>query len=143
MINIAMHFRDLFVFRNLIVAFLLLEVLFFISQTFFDLGVFFYEYFNNFFVRFTESNSYIDWSLLFQRTDQIRFIGRVLYTEYKVTFIIAAFLLFLSRVGSIVVALQNVPNVDNLSEKIFFNKASIPSVKNQDANIQVMRNPQL
>jgi NADH:ubiquinone oxidoreductase subunit 6 (subunit J) len=60
-INIAMNFRDLFIFRNIIVAFLLLEVLFIVSQTFFDLGFFFYEYFNNnFFEIFIESNFYID-----------------------------------------------------------------------------------
>lgn len=143
-INIAMNFRDLFIFRNIIVAFLLLEVLFIVSQTFFDLGFFFYEYFNNnFFEIFIESNFYIDWSKIFQRSDQLHFIGRVLYTEYKVTFIVVAFLLFLSRVGSIVISLQDFSKGKSISEDISFDKKSLQYVKIQDANLQAIRHPQL
>lgn len=139
-----MNFRDLFVFRNLIVAFLLLEILFIVSQTFFDLGFFFYEYFNNnFFEIFTESNFYIDWSKIFQRSDQIHFIGMVLYTEYKVTFIVVAFLLFLSMVGSIVISLQDFSKGKNIADSIFFDKKSLQYVKIQDANLQAIRHPQL
>ncbi len=67
----------------------------------------------------------------------------VLYTEYKVTFIVVAFLLFLSMVGSIVISLQDFSKGKNIADSIFFDKKSLQYVKIQDANLQAIRHPQL
>ena len=81
---------------------------------------------------FTESNIYINWSKLIQRTDQLRAIGGILYTEYKVSVILASILLFLSRVGALALTLF-FP-----SSKKFYKKYTT-SLKVQDNNNQTIR----
>jgi len=80
---------------------------------------------------FTEANSYINWSKLLQRTDQLRAIGGVLYTEYKVSVILASLLLFLSIVGALALTLF-------FPTKKFYRK-NVTSLKIQDNNNQTMR----
>lgn len=84
---------------------------------------------NSFFI---ESNIYFDWSKVIQRTDQLRAIGGILYTEYKVSVILASILLFLSRVGALALTLF-FP-----SSKKFYKKHAT-SLKVQDNNNQTMR----
>ena len=81
---------------------------------------------------FTEANMYLDWSKLIQRTDQLRAIGGVLYTEYKVSVILASILLFLSMVGALALTLF-FP-----SSKKFYKKYAT-SLKVQDNNNQTIR----
>jgi len=81
---------------------------------------------------FTEANMYLDWSKLIQRTDQLRALGGVLYTEYKVSVILASILLFLSMVGALALTLF-FP-----SSKKFYKKYAT-SLKVQDNNNQTIR----
>ena len=81
---------------------------------------------------FTESNIHTNWSKLIQRTDQLRAIGGILYTEYKVSVILASILLFLSRVGALALTLF-FP-----SSKKFYKKYTT-SLKVQDNNNQTIR----
>ena len=83
-------------------------------------------------VFFRESNIYLDWSKLIQRTDQLHAIGGILYTEYKVSVILASILLFLSRVGALALTLF-FP-----SSKKFYKKYAT-SLKIQDNNNQSRR----
>ncbi len=138
MVNVARRLRDLFAFRHIILGFLLLEVLLLVSQEFFDLGAFLYTGLStevNESFTFVEGNIYLDWSKLIQRTDHLRALGGLLYTEYKVTILLASVLLFLSRVGALVVTL--------FFPKSYFTAEEIPVMKMQDANSQVRRHPQL
>lgn len=77
---------------------------------------------------FTENNLYIDYSLFLHRLDQLKTLGSVLFTEYKVAILTAGLLLFVSMVGSIVLTL------DISSRK---------ALKAQDPNIQALRHPVL
>jgi hypothetical protein len=86
---------------------------------------------NSSFSHFIEANQYIDWSKLIYRTDQLRALGGILYTEYKVTIILASLLLFLSRVGALAVTLFFPKNQFSVEE--------INSRKRQDANNQARR----
>ncbi len=129
MINISERFRDLFSYKNLILAFLLLEVLIFISLDSIEILSFIsgqdesrvWEY-------LSETNLYTDYSKLLQRSDHLRGIGGVLFTEYKYSVLLAALLLFLSMVASIVIAMEN---------------HTVETVKAQDANFQSLRQPTL
>lgn len=52
-----------------------------------------------------EANQYINWSQLIYRTDQLRSLGAILYTEYMTSVILASLLLFISIVGALAVTL--------------------------------------
>lgn len=129
MINISERFRDLFSYKNLILAFLLLEVLIFISLDSIEVLSFISGQDDQKVWEFlSETNLYTDYSKLLQRTDHLRGIGGVLFTEYKYSVLLAALLLFLSMVASIVIAMEN--NV-------------VETLKIQDANFQSLRQPVL
>jgi len=78
-----------------------------------------------------ESNQYINWSQLIYRTDQLRSLGSILYTEYRVSVILASLLLFVSMVGALAVTLYFPKNKFSVEE--------INSMKMQDANNQARR----
>ena len=80
-----------------------------------------------------ESNQYINWAQLIYRTDQLRSLGAILYTEYRVSVILASLLLFVSRVGALAVTL--------FFPKNQFSTEEINSMKRQEANNQAIRNP--
>ena len=80
-----------------------------------------------------ESNHYINWSQLIYRTDQLRALGSILYTEYIISVILASLLLFVSMVGALAVTLFFPKNQFSVEE--------LNSRKIQDANNQVRRNP--
>ncbi len=132
MVNVATRFGDLFAFRHLIRLCLIVQILFFISSQFFDLNGFISAIISNS-SYFIEANQYMDWSKLIYRPDQLRALGSILYTEYKVTVILASLLLFLSRVGALAVTLFFPKNQFSVEE--------INSRKRQDANNQTRRHP--
>lgn len=164
-VNIVSRLSDLFIdFRLLILAFFILEIMFFISEQFFDLSGFIHSYFDinlffsniinvttektffseyvykNTFIKFAEqsadfieANQYINWSKLLHRTDHLRALGGLLYTEYKITVILASLLLFLSIIGALVVTL--------FFPKNHFSTEELLVIKRQDANNQTRRHP--
>ena len=134
-INVANRFKDLFIFRYIILVFFCIEIFFLISQEFFDLNTFrSIEFFklNTFFI-FREGNQYLDWSKLIQPTDQLRSLGGLLYNEYKITVILASILLFLSIVGALAIT--------RFFPEKSFKRHSFFNIKLQDPNIQTMRHP--
>jgi len=131
-VNVATRLGDLFSFRHLILVCLILQILFFISSQFFDLSGF-RSLSSSEFAHFSEANQHRDWSKLIYRTDQLRALGGILYTEYKVTIILASLLLFLSMVGALAVTLFFPKNQFSVEE--------INSMKRQDANNQSRRHP--
>jgi hypothetical protein len=69
-----------------------------------------------------EINLYVDYSLLLQKTEHLYGFGSVLFTENKLAIILAALLLLLSMVGSIVMTLTHSFNL-----------------KKQDLNVQALQ----
>jgi hypothetical protein len=69
-----------------------------------------------------EINLNVDYSLLLQKTEHLYGIGSVLFTENKLAIILAALLLLLSMIGSIVMTLTNTLNL-----------------KKQDLNVQALQ----
>lgn len=136
MINVIIQRGDLFSFRHLILGFFLVETLFRSSYDFFDLNFFInstniMKIINN--NVFTEGNGFIDWSTILHRTDHLRALGGILYTEYKITIIVASILLFLSIVGALAVTLYFPKN--------YFSIEIISNRKFQDPNLQTRRHP--
>lgn len=125
-INVVDRFRDLFSFKNLFLGFLLLEVLLFLNEGFFDLIPVLMVSEESFFDALAETNLYISQNKFISRNDQLWAIGGVLFTEYGTSVMLAGLLLFLSMVGSIVMTL---------------NSNAVLVVKAQDANSQALRNP--
>ena len=126
MINVAEKLKDFFSFRNVILSFLLIEVLIYLSYNFLDImPIIELAVENNIFSILKETNIFLDFSEILNKTDHIRAIGGILFLEYNISVMLAALLLFLSMVGSIAMTLD----VDSLKK-----------VKVQDANIQALIN---
>lgn len=139
-IHVARRLRDLFSYRYLILAFILVEVLFLLFHNFFNLEYFFQisqSQNSNFLL---EANGYFDWSKVIHRIDHLRALGGVLYTEYKTSILLAAVLLFLARVGALTVAVSL--SSDSSTKGRFFVQ-NRPSLKRQDANYQAVRHANL
>ena len=133
-LNIAQTINDSFFFRHIIMFIFILSALLLISENFFDLSFFINSTFSNKLNEstvFIEANSYIDWSKLIQRTDQLHSLGGLLYTEYKISVILASILLFLAMVGALALTLY-------FPSKKFYT-SHVSSLKFQDPNNQARR----
>jgi hypothetical protein len=99
--------------------------LFFFSQNAFDLFPLIALTEEQFgFSAFREVNLGVDYSALIQKTNHLRGFGGVLFTEYKLSILLAALLLLLSMIGSIVMTLDT---------------TSFTLLRVQDANVQSLR----
>lgn len=128
-LNVAQRFQDLFSYRGWVLALFALEFFIFLSQGLFDLSPLFSVFDEeNGSLFFRESNLTVNYGGLLQRTDHLRGIGGVLFTEYKFALILAAFLLFLSMIGAIAMTLDSV---------------SFTTITVQNANVQSLRQPLL
>lgn len=127
MVNTSERFRDLFSFRNIILAFLVLEVLFFSSEEFWDLS-FLFNTDTSVTRILSEVNLYTDYSKLLYQTGQLRALGGVLFTDYILSIILISVLLFISMFGSIVMTLET---------------HAYKIIKEQDSNIQGLRHPNM
>ena len=125
--GLAQRFRDIFSFRAWIIVFLAVEILFFFSQEAFDIFplLAYVEKYENF-LMFREINLGVDYSTLIQKTEHLKGFGGVLFTEYKLAILLAALLLLLSMIGSIVMTLDT---------------QSFTNLRVQDANVQSLRQP--
>jgi NADH-quinone oxidoreductase subunit J len=106
-VSVARRLSDFFTPRAILLPLLVLTVLTLRGSRSFDLTPFLdlVAPSSPFFSALTEANVWIDWSTLLHRTDPLRALGGILYTEYPVTLLIAALLLTVSRVGAIVITL--------------------------------------
>ena len=136
-INVTRRLRDLIAPRHLVVGVLLLEVLLLASADAFDLAPFL----TSETPARIESNSRVDWATLLYRTDPLRALGGLLFTEYATTLLLAALLLTLARVGAI--GLSLLPNP--LTAEEVAGAATVPHtiLKRQDPNHQARRHPGL
>jgi NADH:ubiquinone oxidoreductase subunit 6 (subunit J) len=149
-LNVTRRLRDILSYRHLLFGLLILQVLFLLSVDSFDLAPFFQGFSSDLssvsypaLPVLTERNGYTDWSRRLHRTDTLRALGGLLYTEYSSTLIIAARLLFLARVGAIAVTLvlapsEEVQTVDGSSISIAHSARKL-----QDPSQQARRHPAL
>lgn len=132
MVNISERYYDLFNYRNLILPSLLIElVLLEQADTFTGLSGFYNTYSNNVISEspiFAESNLYVDYSKTVNSGDLLTALGLSLFRYEKIGILLAALLLFVSMVGSIVLTMDS---------------KEILAIKGQNANAQALRSPQM
>jgi NADH-quinone oxidoreductase subunit J len=146
-VNVARRFRDIISYRHLAVALLALEVLLLASQDVFDLSPFLTGFSE--LPALTERNGYVNWAKLLHRSDPLRALGGLLYTEYGTTLIIAALLLTIARVGAIGITLvprttpTPVENSEQSALSVPTNLSAPRTIKRQEGEHQARRHPAL
>lgn len=126
MINVTGRFRDLFSYRHIIIPVFTIEALLLFASVTADSIWIYLKHADALIKVMEEANRYADFSIIFQETDPLRAIGIVIYTEAKTGLILAAILLFLSMVASILLTMEHF---------------KVRKIKEQDPNIQALRNP--
>lgn len=126
MINVTGRFRDIFAYKNFIIPLFTLEALLLFASYSVDSIWHFLKGAEGLLTISNEANYYIDYSKVFQETDPLRAVGVIVYTETKTALILAAILLFLSMIASILLTMEHF---------------KIRKIKEQDPNIQALRNP--
>jgi NADH-quinone oxidoreductase subunit J len=104
-ISFLQRFKDLFSFRYLIILFLFSEII----MTLLMENAIILSSYNQLAqnkILLSESNLFTNYSELIQEIDQLRGIGGVLFSEYKLGIILAALLLFISMVASILLTME-------------------------------------
>ena len=130
-VNTSTSFQELFSARSFIIPFILFLILTSVADEYLtalparDIGGKTYSLGTQ---EFQQSNLYVNYSMLIHMSDQLRGLGALLFTEYKLTLIITGILLFLAIVGAIVLSLDI---------------SRISAIKTQDANNQAIRNPSI
>jgi NADH-quinone oxidoreductase subunit J len=117
--NTAQKIKDFFSYRNIIIGLILMELLVFINEDFLHLHLYV-----NLGDETAYTHNYIDYSKLLKYTSHIQVIGKSLFTDHIISFLIAGFLLFIAMIGAIVVT---------LNETIF------KTVKQQNPHSQAMK----
>lgn len=125
LLNVSQKFKDLFSYRHILIPVLTIEVFMLILIEHSDLyWIYYYGSGDLSNLSFSETNLYIDFAKVLQETDQLRGLGLILFTEYKMGVILAALLLFLSMVASILLTMES------LTKK---------TIKQQDPNNQALK----
>ena len=128
MVNISERFRDLFNYKNLILPSLLVELLLLEQADVFNgISSIYNVYLNGQEILpfLTETNLHVDYSKIIVQTDLLSALGMALFRYEKVGILLAALLLFVSMVGSIVLTMDS---------------KAIQEIKQQDSNLQALRN---
>lgn len=145
-INTTRRLRDLLAARPLLLALFFGEVLRLASEDSFDLSPFASFASSVSTPILTERNSVTDWSTTLVRIDTLRALGGLLYTEAAVTFLLAAALLFLARVGAIALTLPATSSAE-LATQLDNADSILPTsgrgLKRQDPQRQARRHPTL
>jgi NADH-quinone oxidoreductase subunit J len=132
-LNGALRLRDLLSSRYRVVLLLVLELLLLLdSDRPVDISSFYSTSLSD------SRNPFFDWSASLQHTGPLQAFGGLLYTEYKVAFLLAAALLLLSRVGALVLTLALLPSSETPSGVESYESFTR---KRQDRNAQARRHP--
>lgn len=126
-VNTSTSFQELFSARSFVIPFILFLILTSVADDYLTaMPIREAKFISLDAQEFRQFNLSINYSLLIHIGDQLRGLGALLFTEYKLTLIITGRLLFLVRVGAIVLSLD---------------RSTFSAIKTQDANNQALRNP--
>lgn len=114
--NINQKLRDFFSYKLIIIFLILINFLVFINQDF----IFLFSDNEN----IIYLNSYLDYSKILKYENHLEVIGKALFSEYLIQFLLCGFILFISMIGAIVVT------VDDFNYKL---------LKQQNPNVQTFR----
>lgn len=122
-INTGQKFKDFFSYKNIIIALILIELLYFLNEDHIMLDETLFSLDDNTLNGFTYHNTDFYKTIWF--SSHIQTIGKVLFCEYKKSFLISGLVLFIAMIGAIVITVEDV----------LFKK-----VKQQNAVSQTLRN---
>jgi NADH-quinone oxidoreductase subunit J len=112
LISVSQRLRDLFSFRYIFVPFLLIQIFLFFIQEQSHLSLFLLS-------NITENNFVLDYSKILQEVNQLRGLGNALFSEYKLGVILAALLLFISMIASILLTMESLSSRTIKEQEIF------------------------
>jgi NADH:ubiquinone oxidoreductase subunit 6 (subunit J) len=132
LLNVSQKFKDLFSYRHIIIPILTIEIFMLMCIEHADL-YWLYRYGSKDFSQLTsldfpETNLNIDFAKILQETDQLRALGNILFTEHKTGVVLAAILLFLSMVASILLTMETTAK---------------KTIKQQDPNNQALKRSEI
>jgi NADH:ubiquinone oxidoreductase subunit 6 (subunit J) len=105
MVSGSERFLELFSFKNIVMVFLVLEILIFANANLLHVTDQFKDIVS-FQIVMPEINLYTNYSKILLQAGQLRAIGNTLFTEYFFTLILISILLFVSMFGAIVMTLK-------------------------------------
>lgn len=126
-INTVQLYNDYF--RYISIGFFILYFMQMVSFETFDLRFFFSS---NSIGLFTEANTSVNTSTFLYQMDQLNELGQLLYTEYKLSVILASLLLFIVIVGVLILTLYTPTK--------FYYKSNHIVIKRQDTQKQIRNN---
>ena len=97
--NVSQKFQDFFSYRSLIVFLILLNLLVFLNEDYI------YIFSNNENIAYL--NSHIDYSKVLKYDTHLEVLGKALFKEYIIPFLLCGFILFIAMVGAIVVTVED------------------------------------
>lgn len=126
-INTVQVYNDYF--RYIAISFFILYFIQMLCFDIFDLRFFFSSTSTGL---FTEANTSVNTSTVLYQIDQLNELGQILYTEYKLSVILASLLLFIVMVGVLMLTLYTPTK--------FYYKTNFMVLKRQDTQKQIRNN---
>ena len=98
--NVSQKFQDFFSYRSLIVFLILLNLLVFLHDDY----IFLFSKFES----VSYLNPYLDYSKILKYDNHIEVIGKALFKEYIIPFLLCGFILLIAMIGAIVVTVEDI-----------------------------------
>ena len=97
--NVSQKFQDFFSYRSLVLFLILLNLLVFLHEDY----IFLFSSFEN--IHYL--NSYLDYSKILKNDTHLEVLGKALFKEYIIPFLLCGFILFIAMIGAIVVTVED------------------------------------
>ena len=97
--NVSQRFQDFFSYRSLVLFLILLNLLVFLHEDY----IFLFSNYNN--IHYL--NSYLDYSKILKNDTHLEVLGKALFKEYIISFLLCGFILFIAMVGAIVITVED------------------------------------
>jgi NADH:ubiquinone oxidoreductase subunit 6 (subunit J) len=97
--NVTENFKDFLSYKGIIVLLLLLNVFLFLEEDFFFVFYHFDEVCNHL-------NEYTDFSKTIKFDNHLEVLGKALFKEYTVSFLLCGFILLIAMIGAIVISVE-------------------------------------
>jgi NADH:ubiquinone oxidoreductase subunit 6 (subunit J) len=97
--NVSQKFQDFFSYKSLIIFLILLNLLIFLNNDY----IFLFSNYGD----INYLNSYIDYSKILKYDNHLEVLGKALFKEYIISFLLCGFILFIAMIGAIVVTVED------------------------------------
>jgi len=121
--NVSQKFRDFFAYKIWIIILILMQMLIFLNEDVILLVS------NNNLSDYTFLNTYINYAKILKNESHLEIIGKALFKEYIIPFLLSGFILFIAMIGAIVVTVEesmfkNIKQQDSVNQAYRLNEKS-------------------